>query len=629
MVATTESGKQGCRATMGDAEVRQAVWARIAAAVLCYAIAAFWDGAAWAETRVALVAGNAAYAGAPLRNARSDAQLMSTTLKSVGFEVIEAFDLSATSFREAIAAFGRRIKSPDTVALFYYAGHGVQFEGENYLIPIGAGTADITTVAHSAVALSEVLRTLSATQTRLNIVILDACRDNPFAASGRLRALDGLAPAVAPAGTFIGYATAPGQVARDGAGSNSPYTAALAFNIPRPGATLEDVFRDTRRAVLAATGAQQVPWEHSSLMVPFYFKDKTSEPQSSAARALPDPQAEARFSEVEAWEKIKSSKDADPFRAHLAKFPNGLFAELAAFKLSQLQERTATHPWTWEVTGAIASTPGQDAAAAFERAVMLESIAASEREWRVVASLYQEAAEAGIPQAMYKVARAYDRGRGVARDLSQAAPWYREAAERGHGGAMAALGTMYEYGEGEPPNLAEALRLYRLSADKGDPAGMTNLGYLLAEGKGAARNPREARKLYERAAVKGSLRAQFNLALLEISGDGGAKDLQAAVGHLTNAAAKGHAGAAEELAHLYDEGIGVTRSPTRAAALIITAVESANQEGSTIEIFRRRWSLATKRQLQKVLAERGVYTGLKFGWIGEKTRRALDRLAQQ
>lgn len=614
---------------MGDFTVRYGPCARATAAILCLLIAVLWDGAAQAETRIALVAGNGAYADTPLRNARHDAELMSATLKNVGFEVIEAFDLPAPALREAIATFGRRIKTPDTVALFYYAGHGVQFEGENYLIPIGAGTIGISAVAHSAVALSEVLKTLSAAPTRLNIVILDACRDNPFAASGYSRAQDGLAPAVAPAGTFIGYATAPGQIARDGAGSNSPYTAALAYNIPRAGTTLEEVFRDTRRAVLAATGGEQVPWEHSSLMVPFYFKDRASESQSSAVRTPPDPQAEARLSEVEAWEKIKSSKDADLFRAHLLKFPNGLFAELAAFKLSQLQEKGATHPWTWEVTGAIAHTPDGGAAAAFERAVMLESIAASDSEWRVVASLYQESAEAGIPQAMYQTGRAYDRGRGVARDLSQAARWYREAADRGHAGAMAALGTMFEYGEGLPQNLVEALRLYRLSADKGDAAGMTNLGYLLAEGKGAARNPREARKLYERAAAKASLRAQFNLALLEISGQGGAKDLQAAVAHLTNAAAKGHAGAAEELAHLYDEGKGVPRDARRAVALIISAVENAAHDGSTIEIFRRHWSFATKRELQKVLAAKGLYRGLKFGFIGESTRQALDRLAQQ
>lgn len=588
-------------------------------------------GAAQAETRIALVAGNAAYGQSALRNARHDAELMSATLKSVGFEVIEAFDANQTQMRAAITEFSRRIKGQDTVALFYYAGHGVQSDGENYLIPIGAGIAGMTEVAINAIALGDVMKILASARTRLNIVILDACRDNPFAGAERGIAKGGLAPEVAPSGTIIGYATAPGQTARDGAGANSPYTAALAFNIPRPGTTLEEVFRDTRRAVLAATGGAQVPWEHSSIVGAFYFKEKPLQAESSAARAGPEPAADARLAEVEAWERIKDAREPAAFKAHIARYPGGLFAELAALKLARLEAKAAELPWSWEVTGSITrEATAETAAELFERAVMLESKAQSGSDGaREAAALYAEAAEKGLPQAMYETARAFDRGRGVARDLTQAARWYAQAAERGHPASMAALGTMYEFGEGVALNMAEALRLYRLAADKGDAAGMTSLAYLLAEGKGAARNAGEARRLYERAAAKGHLRAQFNLALMQLSGDGGRRDSASAAALLRSAAAKGHAGANEELAQLYDQGRAVARDPRSAALHILAAIEAARRDGRSLDIFRRHWSHATRRELQKLLADKGLYSGLKHGLLDAATRRALQQLAQR
>lgn len=609
-------------------------WRAGAALRLCLTVAlwaacagALMPGQARAETRVALVAGNAAYASEPLRNPRHDAEIMSSTLKGVGFDVIEAFDANKEQMRAAIAEFGRRLNTPGTVALFYYAGHGVQLAGENYLVPIDAGLTGAGGLEDSAIALGEVMNTLAGARTALNIVILDACRDAAFSSLGFATGESGLAPEVAPANTMIGYATAPGEIAHDGAGNNSPYTAALAFNIPRPGTTLEEVFRDTRRAVIAATGGTQVPWEHSSLMAAFYFKDKAAEPESSAARLSPDPEAQARLAELEAWQRIKGSADPSAFKAHIARYPNGLFAELAAMKMAQLGRSVAERPWTWEVTSTTKSESAT-ASAAFERAVMLQNLASSQSEWRVVQALFDEAAQAGLPQAMFETARGYDKGRGVTRDLSQAARWYGEAAERDHAGAMVALGTMYEFGDGIEQNLAEALRLYRLAADKGDVAGTTSLAYLLAEGKGAARNPAAARKLYERAAAKGFARAQYNLALLELSGGGGRKDTAAAVAHLASAAQKGHAAAAEELAHLYDEGKIVPRDPKRAAGLIVEAITAVSRTGTTQDIFRRRWSFATKRELQKTLAARGFYSGLKHGFMDSGTRRALMRLAE-
>ena len=220
--------------------------------------------AAKAETRHALVIGNSAYAVGPLANPKHDAEAIGKALKSVGFDVTKLIDANQQAMRRAVIEFGRKLRSSDSVGLLYYAGHGVQVGGENFLIPIGADIKDQEEIAVEGINLNEVLKTMARAESRINIVILDACRDNPFA--GRTRGTGGgLAQVLAPAGTLVAFATAPGQVALDGDGQNSPYSLALAQAIPQPGLVLEEVFRRTRRQVLAQTSNKQTPWEHSSL----------------------------------------------------------------------------------------------------------------------------------------------------------------------------------------------------------------------------------------------------------------------------------------------------------------------------------------------------------------------------
>ena len=579
--------------------------------------------AAIAEPRVALVVGNAHYASNPLRNPRHDAELMARTLASVGFEVISVFDGGAADMRNAVTAFGRRLQTPDAVALFYYAGHGVQADGENYLIPVGADIKSMNEVALNALSLSDVLKSMARSQARMNIVVLDACRDNPFATSRGLSS-GGLAPVVAPSGTIIGYATAPGEVARDGDGENSPYSAALASAIPQSGLTLEDVFRTARRRVLEVTGGRQTPWEHSSLVGEFYFKPKISEPETSSRRIGIDPLSEAKLSELDAWEKIKSSLDPQAFKDHIAHFPDGLFAELAAVKAVKLEAMRAQTPWSWIMTGGVdRDGVSVEAAGLYEKAVKLEAQSISKTDLGQAAQLYGQAAAQGLPAAMFAYARAFDKGRGVSRDLKEAARWYGLAADKDHPAAMAALGTMYEFGEGTRLDLVEALRLYRLSSDAGDPSGQTSLGYLFAQGKGVARNAAEARRLYQLAGAKGHARALFNLALMDMRGEGGPSNLANAVKLLQTASDKGHAGAALELANLYDEGRGVARDSKRAAAQILAALRYANKDGRHIEIVAHSWSFATRRQLQRELAQKGLYKGFAHGFFNDETRRAL------
>lgn len=595
---------------------------------LLVAAAAWLAPPAAAETRLALVIGNSGYATNALLNPRNDAELMTRTLKLVGFEVVRLIDADQAAMKRAILDFGRRLRASDAVGLFYFAGHGVQVGGENYLIPVGADIKETEEVALQGVSLSELLRTMERASGRLNIAILDACRDNPFPSATR-SATRGLAQVKAPTGTLIAYATAPGEVALDGKGGHSPYSAALAEAIPSIGVSIDEVFRRTRRKVLEVTGNRQTPWEHSSLTGEFFFRPKAAEPEASAR---PDEGAyglsHARLSEIRDWERIKDTTDIAVLQAHAARYPDGLFREVVALRVSRLESPPS--PWSW-IFAADADARGvrlAEAGPIYEQAVKLDGKADGPAARAEAVGLYRRAAELGLAAAMYETARAYDHGRGVARDLAEAARWYRAAAEHDHAGAMAALGTMHEFGDGAPRDLAEALRLYRLAADAGDAHAMTSLAYLYAAGKGVARDAALARRWYATAAERGNPRAMYNLALLTMRGDGGARDMAAAVRLLKSAAAKGHAAAMRELAFLYDEGRGVERDAREAAAHLLASYKAGNKDARLdVRIKSLAWSFATRREIQRQLTSQGLYAGPAHGVFDAPTRQALDRYA--
>ena len=303
---------------------------------LCFVLAVVLPASA--EKRVALVIGNSGYSLlSPLSNPKNDAALMAEALREVGFEVVEAADADRRGMARAIRDFGKRLRSagPEAVGLFYYAGHGVQAQGENYLIPLDAPIADEADLEIEAVEASWVLRQMESAGNGLNIVILDACRNNPFAGSFRA-AGRGLARMDAPTGSLVAYSAAPGQVAADGRDGNSPYTAALARAMREPGLDLLKVFQRTRIAVQATTAGAQTPWEEQSLLGDFYFR-----PQSSTVTVAPPgapPAFDARAVELAFWNSIERSSKAAAFEAYLAQYPNGTFAALARLRIEDLKE---------------------------------------------------------------------------------------------------------------------------------------------------------------------------------------------------------------------------------------------------------------------------------------------------
>ncbi|MDQ7248560.1 caspase family protein [Dongia sedimenti] len=315
-----------------------------------------------AEPRVALIIGNSAYDGdlGALPNPANDARLMAKTLKGIGFEVIEAENADQAQMKRVIQSFGERLANAGEGAtgLFFYAGHGVQVGGTNYLIPIHAKIAREPDVDIEAVPVDLVMKQMAFADAAVNIVILDACRNNPL--SRGFRAVTrGLAdPSARPMGSFIAYSTAPGDVAEDGKGVNSAYTTALAQAITRPGASINDVFQEVRGKVLAATGKKQVPWDASSLTAPFYFV-----PAAVSAPAAPDPAS----LDLAFWNEVKDSKSAEDYQAYLGKFPDGVFAPLARRRLEQA-DQTATRVLHQNPEAALPATPSQADAAAFESA---------------------------------------------------------------------------------------------------------------------------------------------------------------------------------------------------------------------------------------------------------------------
>ncbi len=253
-----------------------------------------------AERRVALVIGNSAYTSGPLKNAVNDARSIAQTVSGLGFEVLQHENLSQNEMKRAIRVFGEKLRR-GAVGLFYYAGHGMQVKGENYLIPVGATINGEAEIEYEAVSLGLVLAQMEDARNRMNIVILDACRDNPFA-RGTRSGSRGLAVVDAPGEMLIAYATGPGAVADDGEGSNGVYVQELLKHVRTPGLSVEEVFKRVRVGVLKATQGRQKPWETSSLVSDFQFAGGTrpvgSQPvtpttreENTAGRPMPPPQS--------------------------------------------------------------------------------------------------------------------------------------------------------------------------------------------------------------------------------------------------------------------------------------------------------------------------------------------------
>ena len=310
---------------------RCALWMVVLAASL-------WAPAAQAQTeiRVALVVGNGAYQHAePLRNPVNDARAMAKVLRDSGFEVILRENATRRVLTDALREFSGKMV-PGGVGLFFYAGHGIQVRGLNYLVPVDAALSGEDELKYETIDVNDVLLRLDEARARLSLVILDACRDNPFARRFRSTAR-GLAQTDAPRGTVIAYATAPGESAADGDGENGLYTTELLKAMAMPGLKIEEVFKRTLDGVARTSGNKQIPWVSSSFRGDFVFK-------AGIAAAQPAPSSPAvpqDAVEQTTWVAIANSDNPAVFEVFLQRFPSGVYAEFARARLEQLKAAEA------------------------------------------------------------------------------------------------------------------------------------------------------------------------------------------------------------------------------------------------------------------------------------------------
>ncbi len=519
---------------------------------LLLAIIGSATGHAATEKRVALVIGVGRYQHAPaLTNPANDVRLIGPALQKLDFDVQIIIDPDYETLKQALRDFGRRLEGAK-VALFFYAGHGVQVSGRNYLLPVNAALAREPDLRYEAFDVQAVLDEMD-TPGRVNLVFLDACRDNPLSRSlaarmgNRGSAIDrGLARIeTQTGGTLIAYATAPGDVAADG-DRNSPFTAALARHIATPGLDVRQMLTRVRGDVQAATSGKQRPWVNESLDADFYFVPRSVDPVAAAPDPAPRPvvpatgAANSLSSEIVFWQSIASSRDRADFEAYLQQFPQGSFVSLARVRLAAFPRLPAPVPaaedaaWSGAerravqtaltalghyrgaVNGDLASAT-RPAIRVWQAFVGLEDtgrLTAEQRD-RIVREAEQQAAllkvdgkspRGGLAGAVKGAAArfahgaAFERGGRQPRDVAEAGYWYALAAADGWAAAYTNLGTLYA--RGEKPDLEAARRLWLAAAARGEGTALFNLGALAEKGMGGAADPGLAKRWYARGAER-------------------------------------------------------------------------------------------------------------------------------
>ena len=317
-----------------------------------------------AEKRVALVVGNSAYRNVPpLTNPANDAKLIADTLQSLGFELVGGsaqIDLDKPGFEAIVKRFGTMMLGAD-VGLFYYAGHGVQVHGENYLVPVSANPEREADVDFEMLDTTLVVRQMEGAHTRLNLILLDACRNNPFGTRASRATSRGLAQMEAPEGTLISFATQPGNVASDGEDGDSPYTKALAQTVKKPGLGIFEVFNQVGLEVKKQTGGSQQPWLSSSPIGGSFFFSGPPEAQPALLATAP---AHAEPNEAQqVWGTIQNTTSVAVLKRFIQQFPASFYSDIARTRLDELKKSQVPAPSAPPSSPPKSAPPGSAAAA--------------------------------------------------------------------------------------------------------------------------------------------------------------------------------------------------------------------------------------------------------------------------
>jgi TPR repeat protein/uncharacterized caspase-like protein len=570
------------------------------------------------ERRVALVVGNFGYAHVPqLANPGNDATLIAATLRQLGFTLVGGAaqdNVDKAHFDQLVQDFGRAIQGAD-VALFYYAGHGMQVDGSNWLVPTDANPTRPQDLEFQMVNADLVLRQMNGAGTRLNLVILDACRNNPFTGLGARAVQGGLAQMRAPEGTMISFATQPGNVAADGTGANGPYATALAASMRKPGLDIFHVFNQVGLSVKQHTGGAQQPWESSSpIDGEFYFTQTDAASDTIATAAL--DAAPAMPSDHSGDARSASPSDAAPpttATSVVGKVGSAGKAGSADTTAPAGNAEAADHPTT-TTPGALqglaekgkadaqfdlgfAYAKGQGvprddvlarhwfelaaaqgaAKAQYWMGAMLERGRGGPRSYADALQWYRRAADQGFSPAEVAMGRLYGRALGVARDVAQRNDWYRRAAEHGNPVGQWALGNFYQFGDGMAKDMPQALQWYERAADQGFDLAEARLGLIYEHGNGVPRDYAMALRWFRQAAGAGNPLAINNLGIFYRSGWAVPQDYAQAMRLFRQAADKGNPMAEFNIGLLYANGHGVQADRQQARAWFEKAAAAGNQ----------------------------------------------------
>lgn len=582
--------------------------------------------AARAADKVALLIGNAAYSSvSTLANPVNDVRLIEASLQSHGFDVTRIEDQTLTQMNRALRDFRDKADAAE-VAMVYYAGHGIEIGGVNYLIPTDAELTDERDAAIEALSAGAILRQISGA-SRLKLMVLDACRDNPFAArmirAQRGRSVGrGLARTTVTApDTLIAYAAAAGEITPDGPpGGNSPFSSAFAKAMDGPQRDVRQLFgavRDIMRA--AVVGAE--PFVYTSLGGANHFIQKTSAPAQSTPVAsgsvAKDYELAERIGSAAAWRAFLARYgEKEGFHVALARAalqkaedaPVVASAPVASAPITEC-DRLAAHPldaeavtdglWLTSMDTQSALSACAEAVSTYPGVARLEfqlgrSLDNAER-YPEALTWYRAAAARGSAIAMHNIGKKHAEGKGVAADQSLAVGWYRKAAEGGGATGMTSLGWMYETGAGVAQDTEKAAELYRSAIALGSRRSMYNLGRMLRRGEGVEQDEAEGVRLIRQAAEMGDELALTGLGWMRQKGDGVDQDAAKAAELYEKAAVLGGSQAMVSLGLLYRRGEGVGEDDEAALDWFRKAADARHRWGA----YHVGWAYENGRGVEK------------------------------
>jgi hypothetical protein len=593
---------------------------------------------AQAERRVALVIGNGAYdALGKLPNPLNDANDIAAALTGLGFEVKEGENVDEDHFAELLDQFASLARGAD-VALFFYAGHGIQFQNENFLIPVDAKLKTRLALKRETLALSDVAEAMRG--ARVSLIFIDACRSFPLEgtffgdAVERIIPANGLAPVEPGPNTFIGFSASAGQTAADGFSRNSPFASAMLEFLPRDGLGVADMFTAVSNQVRDATGGAQVPQSWANLSRPLALVAPKSLTTVDAG-----PSEEERL-----YLLAREVGTAAAFRSFLARFPGGFFAELAKEELARLDASNSPPPDEQPGPEPSAEPPAPEpepVAPAIDVAALVarcDKLAADpyDRDRTVVGvaiddlepvaaidacrAAIDEAGETVPARLLYQLGRAHQ----AAGDLDAAMKSY-EAAEAGSAEAKSAIAAILRDGKNGSLNLERAIDLFATAASEGSVTAMTAYGQINSSGEGGVSKDEErAADWYKRAAELDYPPAMHLLANAYRDGRGVAKNMQRAMQLYDRARARGLPNSAYNLAWLLDVADGVSRNSRQSAQYFLEALGSKNPVFVTfLQRDGKQLSDETRRAVQQALKDKGYYQGAVDGAFGPGTNRAI------